>query len=188
MSSFVGFAPVSAPRIVVAVMIDEPTAGQYYGGVVAAPVFAAVTGASLRALGVPTDAPGRQRAAPGRRRRGSRGDRRVRRIGGGDVNAAVFDAIALLDRLGAAPRRITSDSRDVRDGDAFAAWRGTRADGRAFIGDAIGRGAGAVLWEAQVVPLGSGLARAQRRGRRARRPSSATSPTRSTGIRRARCG
>jgi len=56
-SSFVGFAPVSAPRIVVAVMIDEPTAGQHYGGAVAAPVFAAVTGASLRALGVPTDAP-----------------------------------------------------------------------------------------------------------------------------------
>jgi UDP-N-acetylmuramyl-tripeptide synthetase len=65
------------------------------------------------------------------------------------VNAEAFDAIALLDRLGAAPRRITSDSRDVRGGDAFAAWRGTRADGRAFIGDAIGRGAGAVLWEAQ---------------------------------------
>jgi len=56
-SSFVGFAPVSDPRIVVAVMIDEPTAGQYYGGAVAAPVFSTVTGAALRMLGVPTDAP-----------------------------------------------------------------------------------------------------------------------------------
>ena len=56
-SSFVGFAPASDPRIVVAVMIDEPTAGQYYGGVVAAPVFSTVTGAALRMLGVPTDAP-----------------------------------------------------------------------------------------------------------------------------------
>lgn len=56
-SSFVGFAPVSQPRIVVAVMIDEPTAGQHYGGVVAAPVFSAVTGAALRLLGVPADAP-----------------------------------------------------------------------------------------------------------------------------------
>src|SRR5258708_6914914 len=36
-SSFVGFAPASNPRLVVAVMIDEPTAGQYYGGAVAAP-------------------------------------------------------------------------------------------------------------------------------------------------------
>ena len=56
-SSFVGFAPVSNPRLVVAVMIDEPTSGQYYGGAVAAPVFSNVTGAALRALGVPTDAP-----------------------------------------------------------------------------------------------------------------------------------
>jgi len=56
-SSFVGFAPASDPRIVVAVMIDEPSAGQYYGGAVAAPVFSTVTGAALRMLGVPTDAP-----------------------------------------------------------------------------------------------------------------------------------
>jgi len=56
-ASFVGFAPVSNPRIVVAVMLDEPSAGQYYGGAVAAPVFSIVTGAALRMLGVPTDAP-----------------------------------------------------------------------------------------------------------------------------------
>jgi len=56
-ASFVGFAPVSNPRLVVAVMLDEPSAGQYYGGVVAAPVFSSVTGSALRMLGVPTDAP-----------------------------------------------------------------------------------------------------------------------------------
>jgi cell division protein FtsI (penicillin-binding protein 3) len=56
-SSFVGFAPVSNPRLVVAVMIDEPSAGQYYGGAVAAPVFSGVMGSALRMLGVPTDAP-----------------------------------------------------------------------------------------------------------------------------------
>jgi cell division protein FtsI (penicillin-binding protein 3) len=56
-SSFVGFAPVSDPRLVIAVMIDEPSAGQHYGGAVAAPVFSSVTGAALRMLGVPTDAP-----------------------------------------------------------------------------------------------------------------------------------
>ena len=56
-SSFVGFAPVSRPRLIVAVMIDDPQAGQHYGGAVAAPVFAAVTAAALRMLGVPTDAP-----------------------------------------------------------------------------------------------------------------------------------
>ncbi len=56
-SSFVGFAPASSPRFVVAVMIDEPSAGVYYGGEVAAPVFASVTGAALRLLAVPPDAP-----------------------------------------------------------------------------------------------------------------------------------
>jgi cell division protein FtsI (penicillin-binding protein 3) len=56
-SSFIGFAPASDPRLVVAVMIDDPGNGQYYGGLVAAPVFSKVMGAALRALGVPNDAP-----------------------------------------------------------------------------------------------------------------------------------
>jgi cell division protein FtsI (penicillin-binding protein 3) len=56
-SSFVGFAPVSDPRLIVAVMLDEPSAGQYYGGSVAAPVFSNVMGTALRLLGVPADAP-----------------------------------------------------------------------------------------------------------------------------------
>ncbi len=56
-ASFVGFAPASNPRLIVAVMIDEPAAGQYYGGDVAAPVFSNVIGAALRTLGIPTDAP-----------------------------------------------------------------------------------------------------------------------------------
>jgi cell division protein FtsI (penicillin-binding protein 3) len=57
LSSFVGFAPASAPRLVVAVMLDEPSAGQHYGGAVAAPVFAQVMQGALRLLGVPHDAP-----------------------------------------------------------------------------------------------------------------------------------
>lgn len=55
--SFVGFAPVSDPRIVVAVSIDEPSVGGYYGGRVAAPVFAEVVANTLRRLGVRPDAP-----------------------------------------------------------------------------------------------------------------------------------
>ncbi|MCE9568695.1 MAG: penicillin-binding protein 2, partial [Rhodocyclales bacterium] len=50
-ASFVGFAPASDPRLIVAVMIDEPSNGKYYGGDVAAPVFAQVMGGSLRSLG-----------------------------------------------------------------------------------------------------------------------------------------
>ncbi len=57
MSSFVGFAPVSRPRLIVAVMIDEPSAGAHFGGEVAAPVFSSVMGSALRMLGTPPDAP-----------------------------------------------------------------------------------------------------------------------------------
>lgn len=56
-SSFVGFAPVSQPRIVVAVSLDEPQKGAYYGGRVAAPVFSDIVASSLRRLGVRPDAP-----------------------------------------------------------------------------------------------------------------------------------
>jgi cell division protein FtsI (penicillin-binding protein 3) len=56
-ASFVGFAPVSDPRLVIAVMIDEPGAGGYYGGQVAAPVFAQIASASLRTLQVAPDGP-----------------------------------------------------------------------------------------------------------------------------------
>lgn len=52
---FVGFAPVSNPRIVVAVMIDEPTSGGYYGGTVAAPVFSSITANVLRSMNVTPD-------------------------------------------------------------------------------------------------------------------------------------
>ncbi|MDP3810523.1 MAG: penicillin-binding protein 2 [Hydrogenophaga sp.] len=54
-SFFVGLAPVEAPRIVVAVMVDEPTNGQYYGGLVAAPVFSETVQQTLRILGVQPD-------------------------------------------------------------------------------------------------------------------------------------
>ncbi|MEL7449897.1 MAG: penicillin-binding transpeptidase domain-containing protein [Pseudomonadota bacterium] len=55
-SSFVGVAPVSNPRLAIAVVIDEPGGDLYYGGDVAAPVFADVMAGSLRLLAVPPDA------------------------------------------------------------------------------------------------------------------------------------
>ena len=54
-SWFVGMAPIDNPRVIVAVMIDEPTAGQYYGGVVAAPVFSEVVQQTLRMMAVQPD-------------------------------------------------------------------------------------------------------------------------------------
>ena len=52
---FVGMAPIENPRIVVAVMIDEPTGGQYFGGDVAAPVFSQTVQQTLRMLEVQPD-------------------------------------------------------------------------------------------------------------------------------------
>ncbi|HRH71490.1 MAG TPA: penicillin-binding protein 2 [Zoogloea sp.] len=56
-ASFVGIAPISDPRLIVAVMIDEPSNGKHYGGDVAAPIFSQVTAGALRSLGVAPDAP-----------------------------------------------------------------------------------------------------------------------------------
>ena len=53
---FAGLAPASAPRLVVVVVIDEPQGQVYYGGDVAAPVFANIVAGSLRVLAVPPDA------------------------------------------------------------------------------------------------------------------------------------
>ena len=55
-ASFVGLAPASDPRIIIAVMIDEPGAGKHFGGLVAAPLFASVAASTLSSLNVPPDA------------------------------------------------------------------------------------------------------------------------------------
>jgi cell division protein FtsI (penicillin-binding protein 3) len=52
---FVGMAPISAPRIIVAVMVDEPSNGLYFGGDVAAPVFSEVVQQTLRMMNVAPD-------------------------------------------------------------------------------------------------------------------------------------
>ena len=52
---FAGMAPIEAPRVIVSVMVDEPSAGTYYGGTVAAPVFSEVAQQSLRLMGVHPD-------------------------------------------------------------------------------------------------------------------------------------
>jgi cell division protein FtsI (penicillin-binding protein 3) len=56
-ASFVGIAPVSKPKLIVAVVIHEPTRSGYYAALVASPLFAKVMGASLRILDIPPDEP-----------------------------------------------------------------------------------------------------------------------------------
>ncbi|WP_405118936.1 peptidoglycan D,D-transpeptidase FtsI family protein [Pseudomonas leptonychotis] len=54
-SLFAGFGPVSDPRIAVAIVIDEPSQGGYYGGLVSAPVFGKVMAGALRLMNVAPD-------------------------------------------------------------------------------------------------------------------------------------
>ncbi|MGZ5081072.1 MAG: peptidoglycan D,D-transpeptidase FtsI family protein [Usitatibacter sp.] len=63
-SSFVGFGPVSNPRFIVAVMLDEPAGVKYYGGDVGAPVFSSVMGSALRMMSVAPDAADDSRRVP----------------------------------------------------------------------------------------------------------------------------
>jgi cell division protein FtsI (penicillin-binding protein 3) len=52
---FSGIVPVSQPRLVVVVLIDEPSDGDYYGGQVAAPVFSSISAGALRILAIAPD-------------------------------------------------------------------------------------------------------------------------------------
>jgi len=54
-ATFAGFAPASAPEVVVIVSINDPSSEQYYGGQIAAPTFRAVMEGALRLLDVPPD-------------------------------------------------------------------------------------------------------------------------------------
>jgi cell division protein FtsI (penicillin-binding protein 3) len=55
LSLFAGFAPVENPRLVMAIMVDEPKGQQYYGGQVAAPIFSKVMTGALRLMDIPPD-------------------------------------------------------------------------------------------------------------------------------------
>ena len=123
---FVGMAPINNPRIIVAVMVDEPNNGKYFGGDVAAPVFSEVVQQTLRTIGVQPDLEVKPQIVanehPGR---------------GGELLMA-------LQQLALGPRRrwpgwrsaacaaLTTDSRRVQPGDAFIAWPGHAHDGRAL--------------------------------------------------------
>ncbi|MEM6406713.1 MAG: penicillin-binding transpeptidase domain-containing protein [Pseudomonadota bacterium] len=50
---FVGLAPLAQPRLALAIVIDEPNAGNYYGGRVAGPVFARIMREALRLMQIP---------------------------------------------------------------------------------------------------------------------------------------
>ncbi|WP_366929576.1 penicillin-binding protein 2 [uncultured Thiohalocapsa sp.] len=73
-SVFAGMAPISQPRFVMVVMVDEPRGDSYYGGIVAAPAFAKVMQAALRLYNVPPDGPRAELLLAGLKRGDERGD------------------------------------------------------------------------------------------------------------------
>ncbi|MBB6247002.1 penicillin-binding protein 2 [Rhodanobacter sp. A1T4] len=58
-AAFAGFVPATNPRLVAAVVVDNPKKGSYYGGLVSGPVFAKVMDGALRLLDIPPDNIGR---------------------------------------------------------------------------------------------------------------------------------
>ncbi len=90
-ASFIGFVPAQAPRLVIAVVIDEPIVN-HYGGPVAGPVFRRIGHASLRHLGVPAETGGEVLAELERRRR------RVTTAAGGEAEAADLVPEMIVER------------------------------------------------------------------------------------------
>ena len=145
---FGGIAPASNPRLAAVVIIDEPGAGKYYGGDVAAPVFSGVVGGALRLLAVPPDAPVRD-------------EQRARAPGGHAMNAmpATPQSLArLLDGIAELPRdvaitrshagrprratrqRVSRGARQQRARTQIRAAGGRQRRARGVVGAGAGRG------------------------------------------------
>jgi hypothetical protein len=126
-------APIDKPRIIVAVMIDEPSNGQYYGGAVAAPVFSEVVQQTLRMMGVQPD----MAVKP-----------QIVADGGGVVLMQELHHPAEAARW--LRQRVTghlhADSRKVGPGDGFIAWPGAATDGRRHVPAALAQGAAPAWW------------------------------------------
>ena len=146
-ASFVGLAPASDPRLIVAVMVDEPSAGKYYGGDVAGPrVFAQLMAGALRTLGVPQDAPIKP-VELGNEEQSSQGEHVMH--------------MSVPDILGCAAYcrgfHAPADCRlasGVEPGDVFLAYPGELSDGRKYVAAALERGAAAVVYEANGAEVG----------------------------------
>jgi UDP-N-acetylmuramoyl-L-alanyl-D-glutamate--2,6-diaminopimelate ligase len=74
------------------------------------------------------------------------------------VDREVAGILSELQRQGVTPRGIAADSRAVARGELFLAYPGERADGRRFVGEAVARGAAAVVWERDGFAWPAGIA------------------------------
>ena len=128
-------APIDKPRIVVAVMIDEPSNGEYFGGDVAAPVFSEMVQQTLRMMGVQPDMAVKPQIVAEAVEESS------------DAGALAHPSQAVQWLRARVTGALQTDSRQVQPGDGFIAWPGAATDGRAHVQDALARGAAACLVE-----------------------------------------
>ena len=130
-----GIAPIDKPRIVVAVMVDEPSAGKYFGGDVAAPVFSTTVQQTLRMLGVQPDMNVKPQI--------------VVDSGGGVVLMLELHSPGEAAQWlrGRVTGTLQCDSRKVGAGDGFIAWPGAATDGRRHVHAALAQGGAACLVE-----------------------------------------
>ena len=150
MAVFGGVAPATNPRLAAVVVIDEPGAGKYYGGEVAAPVFSDVVGGALRLIAVPPD---QRRVATTIRSRCRRSATQAAHA----MNAGHAHARALA-RAARRPRRrcratswsrdLTLDSRAARPARCSSRAAARTHHGLEFAPQAVARGARAVLYGA----------------------------------------
>ncbi len=153
MAVFGGVAPASTPRLAAVVVIDEPNAGEHMGGQVSAPVFSRIVGEALRLLAVapdqPVNAPEELPAGTGARQRAHGGTAMSPAASFVPTPRALAELVA---GFASVPPQltvsdVTLDSRAVSPGALFLACRGRTHHGLEFAGEALARGACAVLYE-----------------------------------------
>ena len=166
LAAFVGIVPADNPRVIIAVMIDEPH-GVHYGGVVAAPVFKEIAEATLRYLGVPPSTSVVASAA----RPAKKGDAKIETARIGEADASEVEGLGVEEPVASVGEAQEEDETDVASSDDQA---GSAVDGQsvaegkldAAIPDFVGMTLGQAVRAArragvELVPEGSGIAATQ---------------------------
>jgi cell division protein FtsI (penicillin-binding protein 3) len=164
LAAFVGIVPADNPRVVIAVMVDEPR-GVHYGGVVAAPVFKEIAEATLRYLGVPPSSSAVASAA----RPSKKGAARIDRAGRGEADTNEVEGLGVDQPVASVGEAQDEDWAEVaasEDEDGAALDGQPAAERDAAIPDFVGMTLGQAVRAArragvELVPTGSGIAATQ---------------------------
>ena len=166
LAAFVGIVPADNPRVVIAVMVDEPR-GVHYGGVVAAPVFKEIAEATLRYLGVPPSSSAVASAA----RPAKKSAARIDRTGRGEADTNEVEGLGVDQPVASVGEAQDEDWAEVastenEDEDGAVMDGQPAAERDAAIPDFVGMTLGQAVRAArragvELVPTGSGIAATQ---------------------------